>query len=239
MDDALCGDGARGETCEHLWRMLRFGSHQHACERRDHGLRGGPRIEGGECPAGHCLPPAALAPTRPRSQHGVQLLPHDGVPDGRALVPGCPAGHPSSCPLPWQHGPCTREACAHAPWKRSRRGAVCLPASQRSRMGCPSMTSTARASPCFEGKPCEKLPWWTPAGRSRPPPPPYNRGRPWGCWRHMQCLGTVQQWGGRHAMTDRAPHSRKSHGARAPAQRAKRGSVTPLRGLMPVSFTPH
>ena len=73
------GDGAMGETREHLWRMLRFGSHQHACERRDHGRRGGPRIEGRECLAGHCLPPAALDPTRPRRTHGVQRLPHDGV----------------------------------------------------------------------------------------------------------------------------------------------------------------
>jgi len=73
------GDGAMGETCDHLWRMLRFGSHHHACERRDHGLRGGPRIEGRECLAGHCLPPAALDPTRPRRTHGVQRLPHDGV----------------------------------------------------------------------------------------------------------------------------------------------------------------
>ena len=73
------GDGAMGETRDQLWRMLRFGSHHHAFDIRDHGLRGGPRIEGGECPAGHCLPPAALDPTRPRSQHGVQLRPHDGV----------------------------------------------------------------------------------------------------------------------------------------------------------------
>ena len=73
------GDGAMGETRDQLWRILRFGPHHHAFEIRDHGLRGGPRIEGGECPAGHCLPPAALDPTHPRSKHGVQLLPHDGV----------------------------------------------------------------------------------------------------------------------------------------------------------------
>ena len=73
------GDGAMGETRDQLWRILRFGSHHHAFEIRDHGLRGGPKIEGEECPAGHCLPPAALDPTRPRSKHGVQLLPHDGV----------------------------------------------------------------------------------------------------------------------------------------------------------------
>ena len=72
------GDGAIGETRDYLWRLLRFGSHHHACERRDHGLRGGPRIEGRECPAGHGLPPAALDPTRPRSNHGMQRLPHEG-----------------------------------------------------------------------------------------------------------------------------------------------------------------
>jgi len=33
-------------------------------------------------------------------------------------------------------------------------GAVCLPASQRSRMGCPNMASTARTNPCLEGKNC-------------------------------------------------------------------------------------
>ena len=68
-----------GETRDHLWRILRFGSHHHAFAIRDHGLRGGPRIEGEECPAGHCLSPAALARTRPRGNHVVQLLPHDGV----------------------------------------------------------------------------------------------------------------------------------------------------------------
>jgi hypothetical protein len=73
------GEGAMGETRDHLSRLLRFGSHHHAFDIHDHGLRGGPRIEGGACPAGHCLPPAALDPTRPRSTHGVQLLPHDGV----------------------------------------------------------------------------------------------------------------------------------------------------------------
>jgi len=40
-------------------------------------------------------------------------------------------------------------------------------------------------------------------------------------------------------MPDRAPHARTSHCALEPAQRAKRGAVTPLRGVMPVSFTPH
>jgi hypothetical protein len=73
------GDGAMGETRAHLGRMLRFGSHHHAFARRDHGLRGGPRSEGREYSAGHCLPPAVLDPTRPRSNHGVPLLPHDGV----------------------------------------------------------------------------------------------------------------------------------------------------------------
>ena len=73
------GEGTMGETRDHLSRLLHFGSHHHTCERHDHGLRGGPRIEGGACPAGHCLPPAALDHTPPRGTHGVQLLPHDGV----------------------------------------------------------------------------------------------------------------------------------------------------------------
>jgi hypothetical protein len=73
------GDGARGETRDYLWRMLRFGSYHHAFVIPDHGLRGGHRIEGGEYPAGHGLPLAALDHTRPRGPHGVQLLPHDGV----------------------------------------------------------------------------------------------------------------------------------------------------------------
>src|SRR5262245_37432235 len=73
------GDGARGETRDYLWRMLRFGSYHHAFVIRDRGLHGGHRIEGGEYPAGHGLPLAALDHTRPRGTHVVQLLPHDGV----------------------------------------------------------------------------------------------------------------------------------------------------------------
>ena len=57
-------------------------------------------------------------------------------------------------------------------------------------------------------------------------------------WRQVQFLGNIQKSDVRNAMTDRPPNARKSHLAPAPAQRAKRGSVTPLRGLMTVSFTP-
>ena len=54
-------------------------ANHHPFEIGDHGLRRGDGIEGWQRAAGHRLPQAALDHPRPHAQHGVQLLPYDGV----------------------------------------------------------------------------------------------------------------------------------------------------------------
>jgi hypothetical protein len=217
--------------------MRRFGSHHRACAIRDHGLRGGPRIEDRECPAGHCLPPAALNHTRPRGKHGMQRLPHDGVLTAELQCQGAQraplqlSAALEALPVPTL-GMCTRPLEA-------------LPQGQSARLpevpdGLPVHGKHGQDQRLLRGKALREaaLVDARPACRARPPPPPYSRERTWGCWRQGQFLGNIQRSGVRHAMTDSPPNARKSHLAPAPAQRATRGSVTPLRGLMTVSFTP-
>ena len=145
------GDGAMDETCDHLWRMLRFGSHHHACERRDHGLRGGPRIEGRECLAGHCLPPAALDPTRPRRTHGVQRLPHDGVLTAELQCQGAHTPPAVRCP--------GSPASAHARHVHTPAGSA-------------PVGGRLPACPPPRGPGCVTRPW-----RARPGPTPASRER--------------------------------------------------------------
>ena len=68
-----------GALREHLGGPRCFGSHHHPFAIGDHALHRGDGIEGWQRAAGQRLPHAALDHPRPHAQHGVQLLPYDGV----------------------------------------------------------------------------------------------------------------------------------------------------------------
>jgi hypothetical protein len=231
------GDSASGETRDYLWRMRRFGSHHRACAIRDHGLRGGPRIEDRECPAGHCLPPAALDHTRPRGKHGMQRLPHDGVLtselqcQGAQRVPLQLSAALEALPVPTL-GMCTR------PLEALPQGAVCppprgpgwVPRPWQARPGPTPAARESTARSCPGGRPACLQSSSTPTAVQ---PRAYL-----GVLAPRAIFGQHPKIGCQECDDRQPPNARKSHLAPAPAQRAKRGSVTPLRGLMTVSFTP-